>query len=434
MHYRTKYATYLPMLGLYLACSIVLLLTYIGQIGEANAYMGMKPWDMSVAGYVCFATGLAIVAWVASRSRGRPSDFFRIFYGTIAVTSFLVLHPINGPMPPPVIFAGIVILLLPLLMIEILDAILPTLKIKGLIASAWLEALVVLALLVLVVSAAANPPASAGFGIDFSYDRRLEGREIYAAGSWLAYGLSMAMNGLAPYLAFRAGLRSRLHLFGFAVAAVVFFYWLLGVKAPFLYVIASVAMGVVVRKGKLPSVSRYFLLAVLGLGVVVVVEWMLFDGYSLVADYFFRRLFIVQAEVQGYYLQFLFDEKAIPWSWLYGSFDRDFAATYYIGEHYFGNVETNANTNTFFDRLAAKGFIGYIGAVVLVPLILVIFDRLYRSSHNPSYIFLGFLYGLLVVEQAYTVALVSSGVAFLFLLTSLETKFDAGKAASPRIL
>lgn len=430
MHIESRTATFFPFLGLYLACSVVLLLTYTGQIGEDNAYMGMQPWDMSVAGYVGFAAGLPIVAWVASRTRGRPSDFFRLFYGAIAVTSFLVLHPVIGPLPVTAIFAGLVLLFLPLLMLEVLDAILPALKTKGFIGSAWVEALVVLALVVVVVSAAAHPPASAGFGLDASYDRRLEGREIYGAGSWLAYGLSMAMNGLAPYLAFRAGLRSRLFLFGVAVAAAGFFFWLLGVKAPFVFVMAAVVMGVFVRKGNLPSIGRYFLAAVLGLGLVVVAEWVLFDGYSLVADYFFRRLFTVQAEIQGYYLKFLLDEKTVPWSWLYGSFDRDFAATYYIGEYYMGNEESNANTNAFFYQFAAKGFIGYIYALVLVPLILVIFDRLYRSSRNPSYLFLGFLYGLLVVEQAYTVALVSSGVGVLFVLTSLETEFDAGKAVT----
>lgn len=434
MQIRAKYTEYLPMLGLYLACSFVLLLTYTGQIGEANAYMGMEPWDMSIAGYVVFAAALPIVAWAASRTRGLPSDFFRIFYGAIAVNSFLVLHPVNGAMPLMAILAGIVILILPLLMVEILSAVLPALKTTGLIAPAWLERLVVLVLIAVVVTAAANPPASAGFGIDFSYDRRLEGREIYAAGSWLAYGLAMSMNGFAPFLAFRAGLRSRHSLFIVAGLSACFFYWLLGVKAPVLYVTSAMVIGGLVRKRQLPRLGRYFLATVLALGMVVVVEWVLFDGYSLIADYFFRRLFVVQAEVQGYYLQFLLTEKNVLWSWLYGSIDPDFAATYYIGEHYFGNAETNANTNAFLYQFAARGLIGYVGAVVLVPLILVIFDRLYRSSHNPSYIFLGLLYGLLVVEQAYTVALLSSGVGVLFMLTLLETKHVASNAVSVRTL
>ncbi|MDP3163929.1 MAG: hypothetical protein Q8N06_00565 [Hydrogenophaga sp.] len=419
---------FFPCLALYLGCSVVLLLTYTGQIGEANAYMGMQPWDMSVAGYFGFAIGLPVVAWIVSMTKGRPSDFFRVFYGTIVVTSFLVLHPVSGRFSAPEIFTGIVFLFLPFVMIEALDAILPTIKIRGVIGASWLELLIVLVLLFVMLNAAARPPASAGFALDVSYDRRLEGRDIYGAGSWLAYGLSMAMNGLAPYLAFRAGLGSRIFIFGVALTAVGFFYWLLGVKAPLVFVIVSALLGVFVRKGNLSNVGRYFLAAVLGFGLVVLVEWLFFDGYSLIADFFFRRVFAVQAEIQGYYLKFLLNEKTVSWSWLYGSFDRNFAATFHIGEHFMGNEASNANTNAFSHQFAAKGFIGYICALVLVPFILVIFDRLYNSSRNPSYLFLGFLYGVLVIEQAYTVAMVSSGVALLLVLTLLEAECDADKA------
>ena len=419
---------FFPCLALYLGCSAVLLLAYTGQIGEANAYMGMQPWDMSVAGYFGFAVGWPAVAWIVSRTQGRPSDFFRLFYGTIVATSFLVLHPVTGAFAATEIFTGVVLLFLPFVMMEVLDSVLPTIKIRGVVGSAWIELLIVLVLLLVVASAAARPPSSAGFGLDVSYDRRLEGRDIYGAGSLLAYGLSMAMNGLAPYLAFRAGLRSRFFIFGVALAAVGFFYWLLGVKAPLVFVIVAAALGIFVRKGNLSNVGRYFLAAVLGFGLVMLVEWLFFDGYSLIADFFFRRVFAVQAEIQGYYLKFLLNEKTVSWSWLYGSFDRSFAATFHIGEHFMGNEESNANTNAFFHQFAAKGFIGYIYTLVLVPFILVIFDRLYKSSRNPSYLFLGFLYGVLVIEQAYTVALVSSGVALLLVLTLLEAEFDAGKA------
>jgi hypothetical protein len=430
MHIESRATSFFAFLGLYAACSVVLLLVYTGQIGEDNAYLGMQPWDMSIAGYVGFVAGLPMVAWIVSRTRGRPSDFFRLFYGTIAIGSFLVLHPVIGPLSTAEIFAGIVLLLLPLLMLELFGAILPVIGSRGFIGSGWIEWLLVLALLVVVVCAAASPPASAGFGLDLSYDRRIEGRETYLAGSWLAYGLSMIMNGVAPYLAFKAGLRSRLFLFSVALAAGLFSYWLLGAKAPFVFVVVAALMGVFVRKGNLSRIAYYFLAAVLGLGLIALLEWVFFEGYSIVADYFFRRLFVVQAEIQGYYLKFLMGEKAVPWSWLYGSFDPDFSAAYHIGEYFMGNDESNANTNAFFHQFAAKGFIGYISALVLVPLVLVIFDRLYRSSRNPSYIFLGFLYGLLVVEQSYTVAMLSSGVGLLLGLTYLETEFDAAKTVA----
>jgi hypothetical protein len=418
------------MLGLYLACSFVMLFTYTGQIGEANAYMGMQPWDMPFAGYVVFAIGLPIMAWMAYRAHGRPADFFILFYGTITLTSFLVLHPITGPLTAGETGVGVVILLLPLLMVELFRVIIPAIRIKGLLPGKWVEYALVVALLSVIAMSAAHQPASAGFGLDVSYDRRLEGRDIFTAGSFLAYGLAMAMNGVSPYLGFRAGLYMRPLLLTGALAAVVFFYWLLGVKAPLLYVVAAFGLGVLVRRNLLSQVKYYFLGALLVLGLGVAIEWVMFDGYSAIADYFFRRLFTVQAEVQAYYVRFLMDGKSVPWSWLYGSFDPDFSAAYYVGEHYLGNPETNANTNTFLYELAAKGFLGYVFAIVFVPMLLVLFERLYQSSRNPSYLFLGFIYGLLVVEQAYTVALVSSGVGFLFVFTMLESGFAKDAAAS----
>lgn len=425
MSIKSRTAPFFLLLALQLACSAVMVIVYTGQIGEDNAYLGMQPWDMSVAGYAAFLIGLPFIAWIISNSRERPSDFFRLFYGTIVVNSFLVLHSVSGFLSATEIFAGVAILLFPLLMIEVLDAILPALKIRGLIRSSWLECLLLAVLLGVVIAAAISPPASAGLGLDDSYDRRLEGRDLYSAGSWLAYGLSMAMNGLAPYIAFRAGLRSRAFLFAIALAAGGFFYWLLGVKAPFVFVVAAALMGLFVRGGHLKNIGRYFLMGLVGLGLAVFAEWLLFDNYSLIADYFFRRVFAVQAEIQGYYLKFLLGEKSVYWSWLYGSFDRQFSAPYYIGEHFMGDDTANANTNAFFYQFAARGFIGYIYALIWVPLLLVVFDRLYRSSRNPSYLFLGFLYGLLVLEQAYTTALVSSGVGMLFVLTSLEAFFDS---------
>lgn len=58
------------------------------------------------------------------------------------------------------------------------------------------------------------------------------------------------------------------------------------------------------------------------------------------------------------------------------------------------------------------------------------FDPLYASSGNPNYLFLGFLYGLLVVEQAYSVAFVSSGVGALLVLTLLERYPSMGQSVA----
>ena len=420
MHIQSRALPFTRSLGLVALCAVVLLGTYEWQIGEANEYLGMQPWEMSLVGYLALLLGLPMVAWVISGSDGRPSDFFRLFYGAIVLTSFLVLHPVAGQLPESTVVLGLLVLFAPLLVLEFVGRAVPAIRIRGVFKASWIEFFVVTAVLLVVLLSATYPPASAGFGIADSYDRRLEGRDIYAAGTLLGYGLAMSMNGLAPYLGFVGGLRRRWGLLLIAVFSVVFFYWLLGVKAPGLYVIAAFVLGVMVRNGKIQEVPKLFLLAIAGLGMVVLFEWTFFDQYSVVADYFFRRLFAAQAEVQSYYLQFLSSVKPIPWSWAMGGSDDNFSPTYFIGEYYFDNPDSNVNTNAFLHALAAKGFAGYLWAIIVVALILVTFDRLYQIDRNPTYLFLGFLYGLLVVEQAYSVAFVSSGVGVLFLLALLE--------------
>ena len=88
-----------------------------------------------------------------------------------------------------------------------------------------------------------------------SYERRLDGREIYTAGSLIAYAQSICMNGIAPFLAFRGAINKQFTLNFIAFSSVLFFYWLLGVKAPFAYTILAFLVGYLARKNHL----RYFL-------------------------------------------------------------------------------------------------------------------------------------------------------------------------------
>jgi hypothetical protein len=413
-------SSFIRVLLLLLTCSIILLLTYTEQLADANEYMGMQAWEMTELGYFLYLIGLPIIAYITTKFRGIPSDFFCLFYCTIAILSYLIFHTITGPLTANVIIFGWLILFAPLISIQVWRKLLPPIKFNGQLNSNLIELIVLTSTIFILFFSIIYSPASASFGLDDSYDRRIEGRDIYTAGSVLAYGMAMTMNGFIPYLAFRSGLSAKYRNFAFASIAAVAFYWLLGVKGPFLYLFAALALGVFVRNHRIFKVRSYFLIVIIFLGLLVGAEWLVFDKYSLLADYFFRRLFIVQAEVQAYYLQFLFSEKSIEWSWIFGSVIENFHPTYYIGEYYFNNFETNVNTNAFFDQLAAKGLVGYSLVLFIVPIILVIFDRLYQSSKNSTYIFLGFLYGLLVVEQAYSVAFVSSGVGVLFMLTLLE--------------
>ncbi|WP_188707688.1 hypothetical protein [Polaromonas eurypsychrophila] len=405
--------------SLYALYVSALLSTYIVQLAEAHKDKGWRPLDMSAESWLGMAIGLAFCIWTFSRMDGRPSDFFRFFLCALPLTSFILLHSGSESLPRGAVLACILMLIAPLILMEIFNGVFPPLtspKRSNPVAIEWMVSLpLVFAILIGFLSA----PENAGFGLNNSHIRRFEGRELYAAGSLQAYVLSMSMNGFIPYLAFLSALKKNVWLLGLAILAGIFFFWLIGVKAPLAYLIVAHILGWLLRWKMLNKVAHIFLSAIVVLWMIVLLEWWL-KGYSYTADYLFRRLFPVQAFQQGYYLDFLLSEKLISWSWLTGASDPNFQASFYIGERYDGGVKTNSNTNAFLSAFMSAGVVGYAGAAIFISSILVVFDRLWRSSRNPSYLFLGFLYGILVIEQAYTVAMVSSGVGLLFMLVFFE--------------
>lgn len=392
--------------------------TYDSQIAEANT--GMFPRVMTnLAWTYC----LVVTFWLATllaKARGEPSDFFLIFYCSIVLISFLVLHSVSEEVDDQMLTTFLALLIAPVAALAIFKKLVPRVKMIGVLNSSAVQNLVVGVLCLTLLATFSNAPASAGFGLDNSYTRRLEGRQIYASGELISYALAMSMNGFAPYLAFRAGAGNSKSLLLFSGIAAVFFFWLVGAKAPFYYVAIAFLLGTLIKMGALKYFALLLLGGVVGLYIGVLIEWQAFNGYSMIVDYFFRRVFAVQAEVLNFYFDFLMSEKPFEWDWLRGAADSSFQVTYFIGEAYVHNVDANVNTNALLHALSSDGLLGYLSALVFISVFLVVSDRLYKSSGNPAYIFLGFMYGLLIIEQAFTVAMISSGIAVLFVLTLLE--------------
>ena len=412
---------FLFILPFYLVFVFSLIHTYEFQIQEENAYMGMQAWEMSFVGWFLLVVGIPFIALFVSRLRGNPSDFFIIFYSFITIISFLTLHSVNGEINDLMLFLSVSILIFPLMFVSTAKLFILRFKFDGIFDSTKIEHFICFILFLTIIYSYLNPTASAGFEVIDSYYRRLEGRGLYSDSSFSAYALAMSMNGFAPYLAFKAGVHSRIKLFFIAVFSVLFFFWLLGVKAPLFYVIMAFFLGKMIKnKVYVNNFARYLLSIIALLYFIVMVEWFFYDNHSVIADYFYRRVFTVQSELISFYMDFLFSEKSMDWNWWIGSFGNNFEATYYIGGNYLGSWEANANTNAFLYALAARGLSGYLISNIFVSLLLVLFDQLYQSSRNPTYFFLGFIYGLLVIEQAYSTAFVSSGVGALILLTLLE--------------
>lgn len=415
------------MLFFYVIYSWVMIHTYDFQLADANAYAGMHPWEMTFTGWVTLVITLPLLALMATHIKGSPSDFFVVFYSAIPIMAFFTLTSTSGKINNYIFFPSLLIVVFPILTIWVIKYSIPKITWRGFIPSIIIERALLGILFSVIMFSYVNSPASVGFDIITSSDRRLEGREVYTAGSLIAYALGMCMNGIAPYLAFKGVINGRRLLILTALGSVIFFYWLLGVKAPVMYVLMGYLVGMLVRRNNLPFLIKYFFIIIIGLYFIVLIEWSLFDNYSIVADFGFRRLFPVQAEVQGYYLDFLMSDAPSAWNWLIGIPDQSFQVTYYIGEKYFGNTSSNVNTNAFLYAFSANGLLGYFFAILFVSTFLVGLDRLYRSTLNPSYLLIGFVYGALVTEQSFSTAMVSSGVGLLFLLTLLE-KYDAPTA------
>jgi hypothetical protein len=423
---------FFSMLFLYVIYVGAMIHTYDFQLAEENAYAGMQPWDMTFTGWVILVIILLLIALMASRIKGNPSDFFVIFYSAIPVISLFALTSTSGKINNSILLPSLLIIIFPLLTIWAIQYFIPKITWRGFVPSIIIERALLGIFFAVIMFSYVNSPASAGFDIITSYTRRLEGRDLYTAGSLIAYALGMCMNGFAPYLAFKGAINGRRLLVLTAFGSVIFFYWLLGVKAPFMYVLMGYSIGLLARRNNLIYLIKYFILSIIGLYFIVLVEWSFFDNYSIIADFGFRRLFPVQAEVQGFYLDFLMGDTPSAWSWLIGVPDQSFQATYFIGEKYVGNPNANVNTNAFLYAFAANGFLGYFFSILFVSTFLVGLDRLYRSTQNPTYLLVGFVYGILLTEQAFSTAMASSGVGLLFLLTLLE-KYHAPIAATSHI-
>ena len=208
-----------------------------------------------------------------------------------------------------------------------------------------------------------------------------------------------------------------------AALALIFsavFFFSIGVKAPLAFAGLAYFVGLGVRYGRLTIFfdAVVFLTILLFLGFAI--EFSLYQ-YSEIAEYFFRRVFTIPGFDMQHYMELMFKSGDALWSPWFGV-NSDLSPTFLVGAIFFGNVQWNVNTNAFIYALAAGGVPGYLVTIGLVGGFLKLLDSLYAASGNAGYLYLGFLYSILVAEQAATTALASSGVALLFILLVLAGK------------
>lgn len=397
--------------------AVVTLTIYQQQLVITNAYFGYKPILID-ARYITTVFFVSVfLAYILPKRISRPSDFFVVSFSFFSYFSFLIFASSPQKISYSANIFFLFVMAAPLAFSKFMD-LFPirfnrTISLNTKAVHWFIMALV----MVTVAKVLVDSPSSASFAIDNVGIRRLASRDIFVGGALFSYLLGMTMNGLVPYLAFIFGMRKKLWGLAFCIIIDLGFYYAMGVKSIFFFSLMGYVVGVGARRGKLNLFYDLIFVVIIFLFLVYCVEYF-FSGYSLVAEYFFRRAFVIPGYVVVAYIDTFFVNANTIWS-VFGGADTPKGVSYFVGNAFFGNPLTNASTNAFIEALASGGVVWYLAIVFLVSGLFKLLDILYLSSGNMAYIFIGFLYSILIVEQAATTAFISSGPGLLLILVIL---------------
>lgn len=402
--------------------ALLALAIYTWTLQPMNAYMGVVPVVFDLDLLAVAVIWLVLAFSIMPRAVRRPSDLFLLFYIIACFFWGSVLWSATGLLTLPGAALLLALLYTPALVIKAFQRFATPLA-SEFVAPVYLfkrNQLVLLLTGLLAIGAffALVTYGPGDFGLDNVYERRIAGRDAISGSALAGYAINMTINGMAPLLAFIAGYRRSPLVMAIALAYVLLLFWQIGLKSPFVNVAALAGIGFALS---VPALRRNLgALALLGLiSAFAYVVWEIADGgYSALADYVVRRVAMVQPQLQSYYVDLW---SALPWrERLFGAPLGEYADwTFIIGSDYLNNPQDNANTNGFLHALLKGGMVGYLAGVVTVGAFLAVLDAMYERSAMPEFVAIGGLYGILVSEQGYATALVSSGVLACALVTML---------------
>lgn len=423
------------LLALLTACALYL---YVNQFQETNAYVGIQPMQgLNEPSYwVGCSLWLLSIALLLPKRANQPSDVFLTIYligTTLWSASYWPATQLLGMAEAIVLWA---VLLLPAVFVKAASwlATQSPVRFGRLPIQLGRNALPPILVVVLLVAALLGyraAGATAGFDFEAVYERRLSGRDSFAGNALAGYALQISMNGIAPFLAYlgmsRRSWPAVIAAFGFAV----FGFWLLGLKSPFASVALLASLGLATSRGWISRFPRFVVFIVFSLLFVSIVELVIFD-VSLVAEFVVRRIVLVTSMIQVYFVDAWLGSAGLS-SWLTGiDFIGYPTVEYFIGASYTGNELTNANTNAFTRELAAGGLIGFLLVCGANAALVAHLDYSFRRMRRTDGYAISAILALLLVEQAFTTALVSSGVLVCLLLMSVFTaRRDAARQRNP---
>lgn len=409
---------------------------YVFQFEETNAYTGILP--LRATGTVAYwvlllAWLLSVAALLPTRVRA-PSDVFLAIYlvgSTLWSAAYWPATGLLGTGGAVVLWA---ILLLPAAAIRGIRRLLAGQRLPEVpVALRQREALLVPVVAGLVLLAAVLAyrvgGSAVGFDLELAHERRLTGRESFAGNVFVAYLLQMATNGLTPYLAFLGARRRSPLLVVAALAFGVFGFWMFGMKSSFLVIALLAILGWLVGRGKVAWFPEVLIGGLVTLLAIALVERRL-NEVSLLGEFVIRRAVLVASLIQAYFVDALVGGSGgAGWALLRGIDSRGFATPeYLIGSRYFGNELTNANASAYLHQAAATGVAGYLAVVAGVGVLLAGLDLWYEKTRRTDGFAIGAILGVLLLEQAFTTALVSSGVMLCILLAVTFTEGPATPA------
>ena len=244
-----------------------------------------------------------------------------------------------------------------------------------------------------------------------SYERRILARENVTG--LLGYFFQMSSNSLAPILSFLATYNRNYKYLFVAFAFVIFAYVSVGLKAPFAYVFLMSCVGYCFLK-RFNNIIYFFVLIMTVLIFLGLLEFFLFN-FSWIADIFVRRAYLSTTFTQMNYLDYIFVQSNSNYNFLMGNQDAK-EITYLIGEIYSKNILSNENTISFLTELGQRGILGYFFNVIFLIFFYGFLQYLDKVYKHKVWMAIATLYAILLLEQSYTVAFVSSGIGLITIL------------------
>jgi hypothetical protein len=413
---------------LMLVIGALMIYLYVAQIQEMNAYLGMKAITINLEFIISLLISLIIILGVMPSTFTMPSSIFVYIFILFTLFPIISLYGVSGVMDIVSFWNLFILLLFSILTIKKGSIFIATLLSSfdftslsfgnGKIKFEW-----ILVLFLILVFLLSFQKMGMSFGLDDSYDRRLIARD--RIGGALGYMISIGLNGVSPFLSFIGIYKNQLVFFVVALLFSIAGFGLVGTKAPFAFVCLLAMIGFLFRRNYM-SIMTMFLYLILAICVLSFFEYLLFD-YSSIADYLVRRMFATVAQTQGYYYDYIVN-SAPTHDLIYGlSQHEGKGISYLIGENYSGKPEANDNTNAFLFEIGRNGILGYLFQLLFLSIFYGILDVWYKKYKMIDAVAISVIYSLIIVEQSYSVALITSGVLFIAIFVGVFSKVSPNR-------